>query len=222
MVQFDRSPNWCAWRAVSSHSLPSILWSQMMRRTRSLKISAPPPGMESMPASRSRSSVSRIGDLRAPRQVRDLDHREGLQMHLREALLEAAQHFAVPVQSQLRMQSADDVELGDGFAPALAGAMPHLFERHGVGFGIAHALAEGAQPATGHAHVGGVDVAVDVEVGHVAVQPLAHQVGQVADAPGYRACGRAATPSSNDSRWPASTFSRMGTKRESSITTGMV
>src|ERR1039457_3595994 len=32
----------------------------MMRRTRSLKISAPPPGIESMPASRSRSSVSRI------------------------------------------------------------------------------------------------------------------------------------------------------------------
>jgi hypothetical protein len=36
---------------VLSHSSPSILWSQMMRRTRSLKISAPPPGSECMPAS---------------------------------------------------------------------------------------------------------------------------------------------------------------------------
>ena len=79
------------------------------------------------------------------------------------------------------MQPADDVKFGDRFAPALAGAMPHLFERHGVGFGIAHALAERAQAATGHADIGGVDVPVDVEVGQVAVHPLAHQVGQVAD-----------------------------------------
>ncbi len=79
------------------------------------------------------------------------------------------------------MQSADDVEFGDGLAPAFAGALPDLFERHGVGLGVAHALAEGAQAATGHAHVGGIDVAVDVEVGGVAVQALAHQVGQVAE-----------------------------------------
>ena len=79
------------------------------------------------------------------------------------------------------MQPADDVELGDGLAPAFAGALPHLFERHGVGLGIAHALAESAQAATGHAHIGGVDVAVDVEVGDVAVQALPHQVGQVAE-----------------------------------------
>ena len=79
------------------------------------------------------------------------------------------------------MQAAHDVELGDRLAPALAGALPHLFERHGVGLGIAHALAEGAQAATGHADVGGVDVAVHVEIGDVAVKPLAHQVGQVAE-----------------------------------------
>ena len=105
------------------------------------------------------------GDLGAPRQVGDLHHREGLQVHLREALLQAAQHLAEPVQRQFRMQAADDVELGDRFAPAFAGAVPDLFERHGVGLGIAHALAEGAQAATGHADVGGIDVAVDVEVG---------------------------------------------------------
>ena len=152
-----------------------------MRRTRSLKISAPPPGSESMPASRSRSSTLADGDLRALREVADLDHGERLQVHLREALLQAAQHLAVPVERQLGMQPADDVELGDGFAPALAGALPDLLERHGVGLGIVRPLAEGAQAATGHADVGGVDVAVDVEIRHVAVQPLAHQVGQVAE-----------------------------------------
>ena len=100
-------------------------------------------------------------------------------MHLREALLEAAQHLAVPIESQLRMQPAHDVELGHRLAPAFAGAVPHFVERHGVSLGVAHALAEGAQPATGHADIGGVDMAVDVEIGQVAVQPLAHQVGQI-------------------------------------------
>ena len=78
------------------------------------------------------------------------------------------------------MQSADDVEFRDGFAPAFARAMPHFFERHGVGFGIAHALAERAQPAARHANVGRVDVAVDVEICGVAVHPLAHQIRHVA------------------------------------------
>ena len=115
------------------------------------------------------------------REVGDLHHRERLQVHLRKALLQAAQHLAVPVERQLRMQPADDVELGDRLAPALAGAVPDLFERHGVRLGIARLLAERAQPATRHADVGRIDVAVDVEVGDVAVQPLAHEVGQVAE-----------------------------------------
>ncbi len=80
------------------------------------------------------------------------------------------------------MQAADDVELGDGFAVAVAGFLPHLLERHGIGLGIANPLSEGAELATGHAHVGGVDVAVDVEKGAVAVQALAHPVGHPADA----------------------------------------
>ena len=120
-------------------------------------------------------------DFGAPRQVRDLHHRERLQVHLREALLQPAEHLAEPVERQLGMQAADDVEFGDRFAPALAGAMPDLFERHRVRLGIAHPLAEGAQPATRHANVGRIDVAVDVEIRGVAVQPLADDVGQVAE-----------------------------------------
>src|ERR1017187_2816841 len=115
----------------------------------------------------------------APRQVRDLHHREGLQMHLGKALLEAAQHLAKPVQRQLRMQAAHDMEFGDRFAPAFARALPYLVERHGVCLGIAHALAESAQPATRHTNVGGVNVPVDVEVSGIAVHPLANQVGQI-------------------------------------------
>ena len=117
-------------------------------------------------------------------------------MHLRKALLEAAQHLAVPVEGQLRMQPADDVELGDRFAPALARAMPDLLERHGVGLGISRLLAERAEPAAGDADVGGIDVAVDVEVGDVAVQPLAHQVGHVARRARMSGVRYSVTPSS--------------------------
>ena len=64
---------------------------------------------------------------------------------------------------------------------AAAGAMPHLFERHRVRLRIADPLAERAQPATRDADVGGIDVAIDVEVSDVSVQALAHQVGYVAE-----------------------------------------
>src|SRR5471030_836225 len=149
---------------------------------------APHPLVEDLrPAARQRIHAAvaqpfeRLSDrkLAAPRQVRDLHHGEGLQVYLREPLLQAAQHFAEPVQGQLGMQAADNVKLRDRLAPAFPRLLPHLFERHGIGLGIPHPLAERAQPATGHAHVRRVDVPVHVEVSGVPVQPLANQVGQV-------------------------------------------
>jgi hypothetical protein len=71
-------------------------------------------------------------DLRAAGEMRDVDHRERLQMHLREALLEAAEHLAEPVERQFRMQAADDVELGHRLGIPLAGLEPDLLERHRV------------------------------------------------------------------------------------------
>jgi uncharacterized protein len=63
-------PDLVSERAVSSHWSPSILWSQMMWRTRSAKISAPPPGSESTPEALSCSSVSRIESLAASTDTR--------------------------------------------------------------------------------------------------------------------------------------------------------
>jgi hypothetical protein len=51
---------------------------------------------------------------------------------LGKALFETAQHLAIPIERELRVQAADDVKLGDGFAPADTGRLPNLIERHGV------------------------------------------------------------------------------------------
>ena len=76
------------------------------------------------------------------------------------------------------MQAADDVELGDGFGVAGGRGLPCLFKGHGVAGRVALLAAEGAELAGRHAHICGVDVAIDVEVSHVAMHPLAHMVGQ--------------------------------------------
>src|ERR1700724_2732556 len=79
------------------------------------------------------------------------------------------------------MQTSDDMELGHCFGVARGGGLPCLFEGHGVSGGIALGTAKGAQAAVSHADISGIDVAMDVEVGDVAMHPLAHMVSQPAD-----------------------------------------
>ena len=102
-------------------------------------------------------------------------------MDARKTLLEAPEQVNVVVKRQIGMQTSDDVELGHRFRPAFARLPEGLVERHGVGPGRVRLAAESAERATGHAHVGGVEVAVNVEVGGVAVELLANVVGQVPD-----------------------------------------
>src|SRR5690348_16634531 len=77
------------------------------------------------------------------------------------------------------MEAADNVEFGDGFAPAFAGPVPYLVERHGVGLRIAGVLSKGAETAASHADVGRIDVAVDVEISSVAVKPFPHNIREI-------------------------------------------
>ena len=98
--------------------------------------------------------------------------------------LQPAQQLGVVVERQPVVQAVDDVDLGDRLAGVDPGLQPPpgLVELHRVGAGVALLEAgERAEHAAGHADVGGVDVEVAVEVGAVAVQPLAHLVGQRAD-----------------------------------------
>ena len=123
----------------------------------------------------------RVRKLAPPRQVGDLDHCERLQMDLGKTFFEAAKHLAIPVQRQLRMQPADDMKLGDRVRVAVSRRFPHLVERHGVGARVLGLFAERTETATRHADIGRIDVPVYVEVGYIAVQILAHEVGHVAD-----------------------------------------
>ena len=121
------------------------------------------------------------GELASLGEKGDLDHGEGLDMNLRIPYFESAHQVHEVLEGQVRMQAADDVELRHRFGQALAGCLPGLFERHGVGVRFALLAAEGAKPAAGDTDVGGIDVPVDVEVGKVAVHPLADQVSHPAD-----------------------------------------
>jgi len=60
MVAVVEMPSRCAWRITFSHSADFVFFGAMMWRTRSTRISPPPPGIESSPASRRRVSVSGI------------------------------------------------------------------------------------------------------------------------------------------------------------------
>ena len=79
------------------------------------------------------------------------------------------------------MQAADDMKLGDRFAVAGRGRLPCFFESHGVTGGVALFASKGAELAGRDANVGRIDVAIDIEVGHVAMHPLTHIIGQPAN-----------------------------------------
>jgi len=75
----------------------------------------------------------------------------------------------------------------------LARAMPHLFERHGVGLGIAHALAEGAQGGNWpRRRPVGLMWRLTLKIRDVAVEPLAQPGWPGNRAPGCRRCGKSA------------------------------
>ena len=103
----------------------------------------------------------KLGDAR---EVAHLDHGESLEMHGGAALLQAANHFQKIFEGQIGMQAADHVKFGGAFAHALFGALINFFERESVRAGRVGVAAKGAQLAVRDADVGGIDVAIDVEI----------------------------------------------------------
>src|SRR5271168_4183929 len=78
------------------------------------------------------------------------------------------------------MQSSDDVKLSDRLTVSRSCGLESLLERHGIGAGRIFLAAEGAEAAGRYTDVGGVDVAIHVEIRLVAMHALADVVSHPA------------------------------------------
>ena len=67
------------------------------------------------------------------------------------------------------MQAADDVKFRGAFGDAFARALPHFIQSEGVSAGRIERASKSAKLAMRHANICGIDVAIDVEIGDVAV-----------------------------------------------------
>src|SRR5271170_51375 len=97
-------------------------------------------------------------------------------MNLGEALLQSGDEVEKILEWQVGVQSAHDVKFSDRFAVAGGRGFESFFERHGVGAGRVFFSAKGTQAASRDTYVGWVNVAIDVEIGTIAMHPLAHQI----------------------------------------------
>ena len=101
---------------------------------------------------------------------RNLDSGEALQVDAGTNPLESAQQVCVVAERKLRVQSVDDVQLGQRLIGALTQLVPGLLERHRVGLGHPGLQSrERTEETTGLAHIGRLEAQVVVEVGSRAV-----------------------------------------------------
>ena len=154
----------------------------MTSRTLFAKISAPPPGQESIPASFS----SRIVSTRSFLPTRAIQSSSTIVQALMwtpgNRGAERAEEAGVVVVGERRVEAADDVQLGDPVVPAGRRLAHGLLDRHRVAAGDARLPRPGAEAAVDPAEVRRVQVAVDVVVAEVPVPPLALAVRERADA----------------------------------------
>ncbi|CAG7271707.1 hypothetical protein PICSAR26_04483 [Mycobacterium avium subsp. paratuberculosis] len=106
--------------------------------------------------------------------VGDLHRRERVHVHRRHPRLDRADQIGVAGDRQFGVDAALHAHLGGAGDVRLPGAVGDLLGRQRVRVGVALALREGAEPATGVADVGEVDVAVHHER-HVVADGVAAQ-----------------------------------------------
>src|SRR5580704_13090173 len=85
------------------------------------------------------------------------------------------------VEAQIRMEAADNVKLRGAFANTLFRALVNLFKRKRVRAGRVGIAAKGAKFAMRYAHIGRIDVPVDVVIRNVAMAVLANVIRKPAD-----------------------------------------
>ena len=102
-------------------------------------------------------------------------------MNLRKALLEAGDEIEKILEGQIGMQSADDVKFRDSFVVAGGRGFEGLFKSHRVRAGRIFLSSKGTQAARGHADIGRIQMAIDVEVSAIAMHALADVIGHPAN-----------------------------------------
>src|SRR5262249_33582384 len=109
-------------------------------------------------------------------EVIELDHCEGLQVHVGEVALQLAEQGSVVIELEPGVQSSDDME----FARAVLICGPRylnaLFDRPFVGFRMPNPAIKTAEGTIGDADICVVQMPVDVVVGEISVDALAYQV----------------------------------------------
>ena len=153
----------CQTRMTFSQSSVRTLPRVISLRTRSTRISPPPPGRLPSPAAFSRSQhrfQRQVCDLR---EVMNFGRAETVHIDLRKALFDGPQHVFVPFQRQLRDADRPAAESGRHPVPRFPrSSSAERFHRQYINLGMVGRPIERTEVADRSTRVGVVDVAVDV------------------------------------------------------------
>ncbi len=165
MVALDFKPSSCAVCITSSHASELHLSGEIRSRTRSTRISPPPPGIEPNPASLNCADHFAQRQAEEMRKMLQLGRTEAVDINMRIFFADVAEQFEIPIERQLRVVPALHENLntarGGKFVQLLIELLP---AQHVVVF-VFLGPVKRAELAVNVADVGVVDVAVD-DVGH--------------------------------------------------------
>src|SRR5690349_14042703 len=109
---------------------------------------------------------------------RDLHHGKRLEVHPRESFFESGDEIQEVLEREVRMQSANNMELGHCFGISRRCRLPGFFERHGVSALGVLLASEGAKATGGNTNIGGIDVAIHVKERGVAPHAFSDVIGE--------------------------------------------
>ena len=183
MVAVVRTPSACAVRCICSHSSAVHFSREMRARISSSRISAPPPGIESRPASRRRTMVSRTESPETSAMQRISGAEKQCKCILRKARLDGPQQPFVIIDVQIGIQTALHQDPGAAQGDGLLDFFENRFMRQNVAVFRPHGAVEGAEGAILGAEIRVIDIAVDLVGNHARIGFLfAHLVRGHADA----------------------------------------
>ena len=149
-------------------------------RTRSTRISAPPPGRLPSPASFSRFEHDRQRLLADLREVMNLRWAEAVDVDLRKPCFDVGEQLLVPFERQLRVQASLHQDLVAAECHRLVNLLVQHVARQDVHLFVPRRPIKRAEVADRGTLVGVIDVAVDVvRAKWLRMQPPCHGVGRL-------------------------------------------